>query len=114
MGGQHAEDHDHAHEGRVSQGRRTADDGRVRHDRVAQPARRPPDNRHHVPHFLPGQNSALGEGLKAQPWIPAAAARGGIKTTYPEYQSVMSGKLTVDALTVPSSRSAVSAARRIA
>jgi len=71
-------------------------------------------DRHHVPHFLPGQNSALGEWLKAQPWIPAAAARGGVKTTYPEYQSVMSGKLTVDALSVPSSRSAASAAKRIA
>ncbi|MEP7307048.1 MAG: hypothetical protein ABJA98_16170 [Acidobacteriota bacterium] len=71
-------------------------------------------DRHHVPHFLPGQNTALGEWLKNQPWIPAEAARGGVKTTYPEYRSVMNGSVNVNALTVPSSRSANDAAKRIA
>jgi glyoxylase-like metal-dependent hydrolase (beta-lactamase superfamily II) len=71
-------------------------------------------DRHHVPHFLPGQNTALGEWLKNQPWIPAEAARGGVKTTYPEYRSVMNGTVNVNALTVPSSRSANDAAKRIA
>jgi glyoxylase-like metal-dependent hydrolase (beta-lactamase superfamily II) len=71
-------------------------------------------DRHHVPHFLPGQNTALGEWLKGQNWVPAEAARGGVKTLYPEYQSTLNGSVKVSALTVPSSRSAVSAAKRIA
>ena len=71
-------------------------------------------DRHHVPHFLPGQNTALGEWLKTQDWIPPAAARGGVKTIYPEYRSVMSGSVNVSALTVPSSRSANDVAKRIA
>src|SRR5678809_1632411 len=56
-------------------------------------------DRHHVPHFLPGQNTALTEWLKNEPWVPADAARGGDKTLYPEYRS--------GAATVPASRSAV-------
>ncbi len=71
-------------------------------------------DRHHVPHFLPGQNTALGEWLKNQTWIPAEAARGGVKTIYPEYRSVMNGSVNVNALTVPSSRSGNDAAKRIA
>jgi glyoxylase-like metal-dependent hydrolase (beta-lactamase superfamily II) len=71
-------------------------------------------DRHHVPHFLPGQNSGLGEWLKVQSWVPAEAARGGVKTIYPEYKSVMNGSVNVNALTVPSSRSANDAAKRIA
>src|SRR5687767_15500829 len=43
-------------------------------------------NRHWVPHFLPGENTALTEWLKAEDWIPEAATRGGVKTLYPEYR----------------------------
>jgi hypothetical protein len=31
-------------------------------------------DRHHVPHFLPGQNTAWREWLKNEPWVPEAAA----------------------------------------
>ena len=62
-------------------------------------------DRHHVPHFLPGQNTAITEWLKNEPWVPADAARGGDKTLYPEYRS--------GAATVPASRSAVPIAKAI-
>jgi glyoxylase-like metal-dependent hydrolase (beta-lactamase superfamily II) len=71
-------------------------------------------DRHWVPHFLPGQNTALGEWLKNEPWIPAEAARGGVKTIYPEYRATLTGATPVNSLTVPSSRSAVDLASRIA
>jgi len=71
-------------------------------------------DRHHVPHFLPGQNSGTREWLKNENWIPPAAAVGGVKTTYPEYRSVINGSVNINALTVPSSRSAIPAAKRIA
>jgi cyclase len=70
-------------------------------------------DRHHVPHFLPGQNSALGEWLKDEDWIPAEAARGGIKTIFPEYRGVISGLAKIEALTVPASKSAVAIPKRI-
>jgi hypothetical protein len=71
-------------------------------------------NRHWVPHFLPGQNTALGEWLKKDDWVPAAAARGGVKTLYPEYRSILNGSASVSSLSVPSSRSANSVEKRIA
>jgi cyclase len=71
-------------------------------------------DRHHVPHFLPGQNSGTREWLKNESWIPPPAAVGGVKTTYPEYKSVISGTVNVNALTVPLSRSANPAAKAIA
>jgi glyoxylase-like metal-dependent hydrolase (beta-lactamase superfamily II) len=71
-------------------------------------------DRHWVPHFLPGQNSGIGEFLKSQPWIPFDPIRGGVKTLYPEYQAVLNKSMTVDKLTVPSSRSANDVAKRIA
>jgi cyclase len=71
-------------------------------------------NRHWVPHFLPGQNTALGEWLKKDDWVPAAAARGGVKTLYPEYRSILNGTASLSGLTVPSSRSANSVEQRIA
>jgi glyoxylase-like metal-dependent hydrolase (beta-lactamase superfamily II) len=71
-------------------------------------------DRHYVPHFLPGQNTALTEWLKAESWVPEAATRGGVKTIYPEYGQVLTGATTVDRLTVPSSRSAVAIDRQIA
>src|SRR2546428_3549174 len=71
-------------------------------------------DRHHVPHFLPGQNSGTREWLKEQSWIPPAAAVGGVKTTYPEYKSVISGSVGLDALTVPVSKTANPAAKAIA
>ena len=63
-------------------------------------------DRHWVPHFLPGQNSGIGEFLKEETWVPFEPIRGGVKTLYPEYRTVLSGAAKVDALTVPSSRSA--------
>jgi glyoxylase-like metal-dependent hydrolase (beta-lactamase superfamily II) len=71
-------------------------------------------NRHHVPHFLPGQNSAIGEWLKTAEWVPAEAARGGVKTTYPEYRSVLNGSTSTSALSVPLSKSANPVEKRIA
>ena len=71
-------------------------------------------DRHHVPHFLPGQNSGIGEFLKNENWIPFEAVRGGVKTIYPEYRAVLAGTATVANITVPVSRSANDVARRIA
>jgi hypothetical protein len=94
-------------------------------------------NRHWVPHFLPGQNTAITEWLKNEPWVPAASARGGAKTIYPEYRGTLpaaSGspaaaggskdppprtpdpqpRTTVENLKVPSSRSGVPLPKRIA
>jgi glyoxylase-like metal-dependent hydrolase (beta-lactamase superfamily II) len=71
-------------------------------------------DRHWVPHFLPGQNSGIGEFLKTQTWIPLEPVRGGVKTIYPEYRTVLNGTATVGSLTVPSSRSANDVPKRIA
>jgi hypothetical protein len=86
-------------------------------------------DRHHVPHFLPGENAdALTEWITkgglitggarnvaiAENWVPLAAARGGVKTLYPEYRSTLNGGISVDALAVPASRSAISAEKLIA
>src|SRR5687767_2301689 len=71
-------------------------------------------DRHHVPHFLPGQNSGIGEFLKQESWIPFEAARGGVKTIYPEYRNVLAGTTSINALTVPVSKSANDVAKRIA
>jgi cyclase len=64
-------------------------------------------NRHWVPHFLPGQNTALTEWLKAEDWIPEPATRGGVNTIYPEYKATLNGSIKAGDLKVPSSRSAV-------
>ena len=71
-------------------------------------------DRHWVPHFLPGQNSALGEWLKQEEWVPAAAARGGVKTIYPEYRATLPTAAAASSLTVPASKSAVALDKRIA
>jgi glyoxylase-like metal-dependent hydrolase (beta-lactamase superfamily II) len=71
-------------------------------------------DRHWVPHFLPGQNTALGEWLKKDDWVPAQAARGGVKTLYPEYRSTLTGSSDPAALAVPSSRSTVSIEQQVA
>ena len=71
-------------------------------------------DRHHVPHFLPGQNSAIGEFLKNENWVPLEPVRGGVKTIYPEYRGVLSGTTTLANLTVPVSKSANDVAKRIA
>jgi glyoxylase-like metal-dependent hydrolase (beta-lactamase superfamily II) len=71
-------------------------------------------NRHWVPHFLPGQNTALTEWLKAEDWIPVEPTRGGVKTIYPEYKSTLNGSARLADLKVPMSRSAVAADKRIA
>src|SRR5437867_1184816 len=69
---------------------------------------------HHVPHYLPGQNTYLTEWLEKENWIPVEPTRGGAKTTYPEYRATLNGGVKVDDLKVPSSRSAISAGKRIA
>ena len=84
-------------------------------------------DRHWVPHFLPGQNTDGPDGVAHQgrpadgrrwasggeDWVPLAAARGGVKTLYPEYRSTLDGATAIDArvasLTVPAMRSAISA-----
>src|SRR5262249_25098671 len=71
-------------------------------------------DRHHVPHFLPGQNTALTEWLKTEDWIPVEAARGGVKTLYPEYRSTLNGSVNLSSLKVPSSRGSFSPDRSIA
>ena len=72
-------------------------------------------DRHHVPHFLPGSNTdALNEWLKKDDQVPKDAARGGVKTLYPEYRGVVAGTTTAAALTVPQSKSAVDYKKRIA
>jgi len=86
-------------------------------------------DRHYVPHFLPGENAgALTEWItkgglitggarnpaNAEDWVPLVAARGGVKTLYPEYRSTLNGSVTVERLAVPASRSAVSAEKTIA
>jgi cyclase len=63
-------------------------------------------DRHHVPHFLPGQNNAIGEFIKTENWIPFEAIRGGVKTIYPEYRAVLNKTATTAAITVPVSKSA--------
>jgi glyoxylase-like metal-dependent hydrolase (beta-lactamase superfamily II) len=71
-------------------------------------------DRHHVPHFLPGQNTALTEWLNKEKWIPEPATRGGVKTLYPEYASTLKGTTKVADLKVPSSKSTVDVAKAIA
>jgi len=71
-------------------------------------------DRHWVPHFLPGQNTAAADWLQNEPWVPPVAARGGVATIYPEYRSTIDGSTRVDALEVPRSPSAVSAVDLIA
>ena len=81
-------------------------------------------DRHWVPHFLPGsQTAALTEWITqgdprsavgAESWVPLEAARGGLKTVFPEYRSTLTGAARVEALSVPSSPSAISAATKIA
>src|SRR5499426_618689 len=71
-------------------------------------------DRHWVPHFLPGQNSGIGEFLKTQTWIPFEPVRGGVKTIYPEYRSVLAKSATVNTLAVPVSKSANDVAKKIA
>jgi hypothetical protein len=69
---------------------------------------------HHVPHYLPGQNTYLTEWLEKEKWVPIEPTRGGAKTLYPEYRATLNGSLKLADLKVPSSRSAVDAAKRIA
>ena len=71
-------------------------------------------DRHWVPHFLPGQNTALTEWLKDEKWIPEEASRGGVKTLYPEYAATIKGTTKAADLKVPLSRSAVSIDKSIA
>ena len=70
-------------------------------------------DRHHVPHFLPGQNTALTEWLKNAEWVPVEATRGGAKTTYPEYRATLNGG-NANNLRVPISKSSNPVDKRIA
>lgn len=65
-------------------------------------------DRHWVPHFLPGQNTAAAEWLAKEPWVPPAAARGGVTSLYPEYRAALVAGAPVDNVRVPQSRSVVS------
>src|SRR3954453_8064283 len=72
-------------------------------------------DRHHVPHFLPGSNTAdLNEWLKKDDWVPPAAARGGVKTLYPEYRGDVAGTTGAAAPVVPRGKSAFDYKKRIA
>jgi len=70
-------------------------------------------DRHHVPHFLPGQNTALTEWLKKDDWIPVEPTRGGVVTMYPEYHAPATGASNAASLTVPASKTAIDAAKSI-
>jgi cyclase len=70
-------------------------------------------DRHHVPHFLPGQNTALTEWLKAENWIPESATRGGAATTYPEYKGTITGAAKVVDLKPPISKTAINRSKAI-
>ena len=70
-------------------------------------------DRHHVPHFLPGQNTALTEWLKRDNWIPVEPTHGGSVTMYPEYHATMDGASNKATLKVPASKTAVDAAKSI-
>ncbi len=86
-------------------------------------------DRHWVPHFLPGTNKdvltewitkggLIAGGARAvvgaEDWVPLEAARGGVKTLYPEYRSTLNGSVNINSLTVPASKSAISADKLIA
>jgi glyoxylase-like metal-dependent hydrolase (beta-lactamase superfamily II) len=71
-------------------------------------------DRHWVPHFLPGQNTAYKEWLKDESFVPEIAVRGGDKTIYPEYRSTLNGAVKLDDLKVPASRSSIVVDKRIA
>jgi glyoxylase-like metal-dependent hydrolase (beta-lactamase superfamily II) len=71
-------------------------------------------DRHHVPHFLPGQNTAWKDWLKNEKGVPEDAVRGGVKTVYPEYRGTLCGAASVASLTVPSSKSALAVDKSIA
>jgi glyoxylase-like metal-dependent hydrolase (beta-lactamase superfamily II) len=71
-------------------------------------------DRHHVPHFLPGTNTALTEWLKREDWVPVEATHGGVKTRYPEYHPSVNGPSNAATLKVPASKSAVQPDKRIA
>ena len=60
-----------------------------------------------VPHFLPGENTALQEWLKKDNWVPVEPTRGGAVTAYPEY--LVSGKNAK----APISHSAVSVEKAV-
>ncbi len=60
-----------------------------------------------VPHFLPGENTALQEWLVKENWVPVEPTRGGAMTAYPEYR--VSGKNAK----APISRSAVSVQKAV-
>jgi hypothetical protein len=71
-------------------------------------------DRHHVPHFLPGQNNARQEWLKDESWVPERAVLGGVKTLYPEYRSTLNGSIPESKLVVPASKSALDLEKGIA
>jgi glyoxylase-like metal-dependent hydrolase (beta-lactamase superfamily II) len=72
-------------------------------------------DRHHVPHFLPGQNTAWKDWLQKESWIPETAVRGGVKTVYPEFRAMLNAPASsLASLTVPSSKSGLDVAKRIA
>jgi cyclase len=71
-------------------------------------------DRHHVPHFLPGQNTGLTEWRKTEDWIPLEPAKGGVKTIYPEYRATLNGAMSLNNLKVPASKASFSPDKSIA
>lgn len=71
-------------------------------------------DRHHVPHFLPGQNNVRNEWLKDEDWYPPSATLGGARTLYPEYRTTLNGAARVENLRVPLSKSSFDVDKRIA
>jgi glyoxylase-like metal-dependent hydrolase (beta-lactamase superfamily II) len=71
-------------------------------------------DRHHVPHFLPGQNTVWKDWIKNEKDVPEEAVRGGVKTVYPEYRGTLNGSTATARLTVPSSKSALAMDKTIA
>jgi hypothetical protein len=69
---------------------------------------------HFVPHLLPDRGLFIDEWLANEDWIPREPIRGGVKTIYPEYRTVLDGSATVDGLDVPSSSSPIPANDRVA
>ena len=69
---------------------------------------------HFVPHLLPGEVESRLYWLEDQNWLPREPVRGGVRTIYPEYRTVLAGATDAADLDVPSSAPAVVADEKIA
>jgi len=69
---------------------------------------------HFVPHYLPGKNPFLSEWLDDYKWIPAAAAKGGAQSTYPEFKLTLNPATSGSYKPVNLSKSAVDVRKAVA